>query len=150
MNLCARYLSNKLNKNIFLSQRMLLTFFQPLIFWIRFEKIQVILHHETWATLTLVLWVFRLILSWSNAISSFKWMQHVVSMDLKGCICHFVERQIHPFISKGTILLFIKNEPHQIELFDQQSIYRKICYKFIDILFSQKCAWKRIYIYIRS
>ena len=28
---------------------------------------------------------------------------YLVSLDMKGCICHFVKWQIHPFISKGTI-----------------------------------------------
>ena len=26
---------------------------------------------------------------------------HIVALDMKGCICHFVKWQIHPFISKG-------------------------------------------------
>ena len=26
----------------------------------------------------------------------------IVPLDMKGCICHFVKLQIHPFISKGT------------------------------------------------
>ena len=29
--------------------------------------------------------------------------QHVVPLDMKGCICHLTKWQIHPFISKGTI-----------------------------------------------
>ena len=29
---------------------------------------------------------------------------HFVTLDMKGCICHFTKWQIHPFISKGTIL----------------------------------------------
>ena len=28
---------------------------------------------------------------------------YIVPLDMKGCICHFVKWQIHPFISKGTI-----------------------------------------------
>ena len=28
--------------------------------------------------------------------------QQIVPLDMKGCICHFVKWQIHPFISKGT------------------------------------------------
>ena len=28
---------------------------------------------------------------------------HIVTLHMKGCICHFVKWQIHPFISKGTI-----------------------------------------------
>ena len=30
--------------------------------------------------------------------------RYYVSFDMKGCICHFVKWQIHPFISKGTII----------------------------------------------
>ena len=28
---------------------------------------------------------------------------HIVPLGMKGCICHFVKWQIHPFISKGSI-----------------------------------------------
>ena len=28
--------------------------------------------------------------------------QYIVTLDMKGCICHFTKWQIHPFISKGT------------------------------------------------
>ena len=26
---------------------------------------------------------------------------HIVSLDMKGCVCHFTKWQIHPFVSKG-------------------------------------------------
>ena len=29
-----------------------------------------------------------------------------VPLDMKGCICHFIKWQIHPFISKGTTICF--------------------------------------------
>ena len=32
-----------------------------------------------------------------------KHREHLVPSDMKGCICHFVKWQIHPFIFKGTI-----------------------------------------------
>ena len=32
---------------------------------------------------------------------------HNHSLDMKGCICHFVKWQIHPFISKGEYVLFV-------------------------------------------
>ena len=35
--------------------------------------------------------------------SNNNWQCYIVSLDMKGCICHFTKWQIHPFISKGTI-----------------------------------------------
>ena len=35
-------------------------------------------------------------------ISRLHHLKHNVPLDIKGCICHFVEWQIHPFISKGS------------------------------------------------
>ena len=29
--------------------------------------------------------------------------QHIALLDMKGCICHFVKWQMHPFISRGAI-----------------------------------------------
>ena len=34
-----------------------------------------------------------------------------VPLDMKGCICHFLKWQIHPFISKGTKNLFLVGTP---------------------------------------
>ena len=34
-------------------------------------------------------------------------LAHIVPLEMKGCICHFTEWQIHPFISKGTTCRFI-------------------------------------------
>ena len=31
---------------------------------------------------------------------------YIVTLDMKGCICHFVKWQIHPFISKVTICVY--------------------------------------------
>ena len=30
---------------------------------------------------------------------------YIAPLDMKGCICHFSKWQIHPFISKGTIMV---------------------------------------------
>ena len=52
-----------------------------------------------------------------------KHLQQIVHLDMKGCICHFVKWQIHPFISKGT----------------------KYVIKFSDIFIDLKHAWNQIY-----
>ena len=36
--------------------------------------------------------------------------QHIFTLGMKGCFCHFVKWQIHPFISKGTKYDYLGNE----------------------------------------
>ena len=43
-----------------------------------------------------------LALHFCNAIRYIQW-HSIVPLDIKGCICHFTNWQIHPFIYKGTI-----------------------------------------------
>ena len=40
-------------------------------------------------------------------LSSRKQHVYIVPLDMKGCICHFVKWQIHPFISKGTTCIAV-------------------------------------------
>ena len=51
------------------------------------------------------------------------------SLDMKGCICHFTKWQIHPFISRGDILLQVTSS-HRCRI----SIYFCLCLWGVDDL----------------
>ena len=46
-------------------------------------------------------------------------LAQVVHLDMKGCICHFVKWQIHPFISKGTISTDVLTNTHIIQTYSR-------------------------------
>ena len=65
----------------------------------------------------------------SFQIPHFLTVQYIFIFDMKGCICHFTKWQIHPFISKGKILLPARAECCPVKFRE----HFKICEVYITV-----------------
>ena len=55
------------------------------------------------------------------------WRNTAVTLDMKGCICHFTKWQIHPLISKGTIMYISRVSSINSNVFNAIQIHWNDC-----------------------